>query len=167
MAFTQPVERKEKQTGNRMRRMRAELSTIDRRPMEDMARRRRLEKDPEAWLKFYLATAFPLPWGKVHTDMIQAAVRAIRTGAGMAVAAPRGTGKTSVLWGIALWALLSGLCRFPVIAGFAHNSARRMLRKWISSLAENERLIADYPEVTQPFQISTHANRLRCLSWRV
>jgi len=71
-----------------------------------------------------------------------------------------------VLWGLALWAILSGACRFSVVAGFAHNAARRMLRKWLSTLAENARIAADYPAATQPFELSTHANRLRSLNWK-
>ena len=138
---------------------------IVRRPIADPERRRRLEANPRAWLRWYLAAAFPLPWGPVHRDMIRAAVRAIRTGAGMAVAAPRGTGKSTVLWGVALWALLSGACRFPVVAGWSHAAARRALRKWLQALADNERIRADYPEACQPFEIATHANRLKALAW--
>jgi hypothetical protein len=149
----------------RQRARRKASSTIERRPVEDMARRERFERDPAAWLQWYLSAAFPLPFGKVHKDMIRAAVRAIKTGAGMAVAAPRGTGKTSVLWGVALWAILSGQSRFPVVAGWSHQAARRMLRKWIDALAENARLHADYPDACAPFQLSTHANRLKGCGW--
>jgi hypothetical protein len=138
---------------------------IERRKCADPARRARLERDPDGWLKWYCAAAFPLPFGDVHKRIIDAAVRAIRTGAGMACAAPRGTGKTSVLWGVALWAILSGACRFPVVAGWSHGAARRMLKKWLSALADNARLQADYPEVTGPFESSTHSNRLRGVGW--
>lgn len=166
MAFTAPMERKAKKTSSdRARRHRQRMAAIQRRPVADMARRRRLERDPAKWLKYYLGSAFPLPWGRVHTDMIQAAVRAIRTGAGMATAAPRGTGKSSVLWGVALWAILSGACRFPVVAGWAHSAARRMLRKWLSALSDNERIAADYPAAVQPFQVAIHSNRLKALTW--
>lgn len=151
---------------NELRRKRRKASSLlERRPVANLSRRKRLERDPAAWLRWYLAAAFPLPFGKVHKDIIGAAVRAIATGAGMAVAAPRGTGKTSVLFGVALWALLSGQCRFPVVAGWSHQAARRMLRKWIAALAENERLQADYPDACAPFELSTHANRLKGCGW--
>ncbi|HMP71779.1 MAG TPA: phage terminase large subunit family protein [Kiritimatiellia bacterium] len=155
-----------KEHANTLRRARrAAASLVERRPVADPKRRKRLERDPAAWLRWYLSAAFPLPFGAVHKDMIGAAVRAIRTGAGMAVAAPRGTGKTSVLWGVAMWALLSGQCRFPVIAGWSHQAARRMLRKWVEAVAGNERLLADYPDGCAPFQLSTHANRLKGCGW--
>ena len=138
---------------------------IERREPESLSRRRRLEKDPAAWLRFYLAATYPLPFGDVHHDMIGAAVRAIRDGQGMAVAAPRGTGKSSVLWGAALWGILSGACRFPVVAAFSHGAARRMLRRWLSALADNERIRADYPETCGPFVETVHPVRLRMLHW--
>ena len=147
------------------RKRRAAASMIQRRTCADPERRARLEADPPAWLRHYLSAAFPLPFGQVHEDMISAAVRAIRTGAGMACAAPRGTGKSTVLWGVALWALLSGACRFPVVAGWSHTAAKRMLRKWIGTLSENATLSADYPEAVAPFAESTHANRLRHMAW--
>ncbi len=166
MAFTAPTERKAKTSSDRARKHRANLAAIERRPVANVARRARLGKNPAAWLKFYLSAAFPLPWGKVHLDMIEAAVRAIRTGAGMAVAAPRGSGKSSCLWGVALWALLSGACRFPVVCGWSHSAARRMLRKWLSTLADNPRIAADYPDAVQPFEVAIHSNRLKALTWR-
>lgn len=140
-------------------------ATITRRPIENLSRRRRLEKEPAKWLRWYCVHAFPLAWGQVHLDIISAAVRAVKTGAGMAVAAPRGTGKSTVLWGVALWALLSGAARFPVVCGWSHGAARRALRKWLQALAENDRIRADYPEFTQPFEVSQHSNRLKGMTW--
>jgi hypothetical protein len=138
---------------------------LDRSKPENRSRRRRLENDPAAWLQFYLGATFSLPFGDVHLRMIEAAVRAIRTGAGMCVAAPRGTGKSSVLWGIALWAILSGACRFPVVTAWAHGAARRMLRRWLAALADNPKIRADYPEACAPFEQTTHPVRLRMLRW--
>ncbi len=144
---------------------RAAGRVIERRKPESLSRRRRLENDPAAWLRFYLAATFPLPFGDVHFQMIEAACRSIRTGGDMAVAAPRGTGKSSVLWGVALWAILSSACRFPVVAAWAHGAARRMLRRWLGALADNERIRADYPEACAPFEQTTHPVRLRLLRW--
>ena len=154
-----------KRANETRRNRRAAASLIERRKCANPERRARLEAAPAEWLQWYLAAAFPLPFGDVHLRMIDAAARAIETGAGMACAAPRGTGKSTVLWGVALWALLSGRCRFPIVAGWAHAAARRMLKKWIAALSENKRLADDYPEATQPFEESTHANRLKHTAW--
>lgn len=147
------------------RKRRAAASMIERRKCANRRRRARLEAAPADWLRYYLHAAFPLPFGEVHLRMIDAAARAVETGSGMACAAPRGTGKSTVLSGIALWAVLSGRCRFPIVAGWAHAAARRMLRKWVATLAENPRIQADYPEATGPFEESTHANRLKHIVW--
>lgn len=165
MAFTRPTVRRDEAASRRKRRFIDKHAKIIRRPVANPASRARLERRPEAWLRHYLKSAFPLPWGKVHIDMIRAAVRAIHTGAGMVVAAPRGTGKSTVLWGVALWAILSGACRFPVVAGWSHAAARRALRKWLSTLASNAELAADYPGAAQPFEVATHSNRLKSLAW--
>ena len=132
------------------RKRRAAACMIERRKCANRRRRAKLEAAPADWLRYYLHAAFPLPFGDVHLRMIEAAARAVETGSGMACAAPRGTGKSTVLSGIALWAVLSGRCRFPIVAGWAHAAARRMLRKWVSTLAENPRVQADYPEATGP-----------------
>jgi hypothetical protein len=150
----------------RKRERRATANSIELRPCEDPKRRARLEADPAKWLQRYLSAAFPLAFGAVHSDMIGAARRAVETGSGMACAAPRGSGKTTVLQGLSLWAVLSGRCRFPVVAGFSHTAAKRLLRGWLRTLAENERLAADYPEFCQPFEVSTHANRLKGMTWQ-
>jgi hypothetical protein len=139
--------------------------TIERRKCADPARRKRLERNVAAWLQHYLAASFPLPFGDVHKEIIRAAVQAVKTGAGMAVAAPRGTGKTTILEGVALWAVLSGNARFPVVGGWTHGSAKKALRKWIRSLSENAAIADDYPEFTQPFELSTHSNKLRSMQW--
>ncbi len=158
-------ENTESNANDRRRDKRRAFGAIVPRECADPVRRKRLEQNPAEWLKHYLGTAYPLAWGQVHLDMIDAAVRAIRTGAGMAVAAPRGTGKSSVLWGVALWSILSGACRFPVVAGWSHQAAKRALRKWLSTLAECTAIQADYPKMTQPFEASTHSNRLRGMAW--
>ena len=168
MAFTKSKDRPARRLSRteRKRIEKAALATIERPPVDDPARRAELEADPARWLMHYLGEVFPLPFGEVHRQIIAAAVRTIREGSGLAVAAPRGTGKSSILWGVALWAVLSGACRFPVVAGWSHSAARRMLRKWIAALATNTRLAADYPETCVPFTLSTHSNRLRGLKWK-
>jgi hypothetical protein len=41
-----------------------------------------------------------------------------------------------------------------------------MLRRWLSALADNPRLAADYPVETAPFRETTHPVRLRLLRWK-
>lgn len=150
----------------RMNAMRARKRGLERRACADPVRRRRLERDPAAWLRWYMPTAFPMPWSKGHRAMIAGALDAARAGAGVAVAAPRGEGKTAVMRGMALYLVASGKVRFPVMAGWTHRSASEAFRVWLRMLHQSERFCADYPEKTQPFEESTHTARLKGLTWR-
>ena len=126
-------------------------------------RRKRLEADCAAWLRWFLPKSFFLPFGPVHLDVIAAALRAIRSGTPITVAAPRGFGKTRVLWGVALYAVLTGLARFPVVIGWKQNAGLQLLDQWLEELAGNDRLAAAYPCQCDPFRESTASNRLRGL----
>ena len=141
-------------------------NTLTRQPPKDPKRKAAYEADPLAWLAYYLAPVYPLAWGSTHREMVAAAVRAIRTGHGMTVAAPRGEGKSSVLWGVGLWAIASGACRFPVVAAYKQTASKRMLIRWLDALASNKRLQEDYGDLCEPFKKTTHAIRLRLLTWK-
>jgi len=128
---------------------------------EDEKRRARYERKPERWLRYYLEDRFPEPFGPVHKEIITACIRAMTSGTSITVAAPRGFGKTSVLWGMALYGVLSGLCRFPVVIGWKANAGLELLDQWLTALSDNERLRADYPCQCEPFEESTHSHRLK------
>ena len=128
---------------------------------EDAKRRARLEKDPAKWLRWYLEDRFPLPFGEVHLKMIQACIRAMVTGSSITIAAPRGFGKTAVEWGMALYGVLTGLCRFPVVIGWKATAGAELLDQWLTALSTNERLAADYPCQCAPFAESCQSTRLK------
>lgn len=128
---------------------------------EDPKRRARLEKQPAKWMAYYLDDRFPFPFGEVHIQIIAACIRAMTAGTGITVAAPRGFGKTSVLWGMALYGVMTGVCRFPVVIGWKANAGYELLDQWLDALSRNERLRADYPCQCGPFQESTHSQRLK------
>lgn len=128
---------------------------------EDAKRRARLEKDPAKWLRFYLEDRFPLPFGEVHLKMIQACIRAMVTGSSITIAAPRGFGKTAVEWGMALYGVLTGLCRFPVVIGWKATAGAELLDQWLNALSTNTRLAADYPCQCAPFAESCQSTRLK------
>lgn len=139
---------------------------IARRSCENPARRRRYEKDPAKWLRYYCGrTMFPYPFSAGHLAIITETISAARTGTGAAVAAPRGEGKTTVLRGVAVYLLALGLVRFPVLVGWKHRDAKAALKLWLRMLTESREFRADYPEFTQPFEHSVHATALRNLAW--
>lgn len=149
----------------RSRTHRAAMKQIDRRKPESVLRRNRLEADPAAWLQHYMPGAFSLDWSKGHHAMIDGAISASRSGMGVAVAAPRGEGKTTVLRGVCLYLMATKVCRFPLMAGWTHKSAKAGFKLWLNALHLSPELHADYPELTQPFEESIHNGRLKTLEW--
>jgi hypothetical protein len=138
---------------------------IERRAVEDPGRRSRLEKTPSLWLRHYMPAAFNLEWSVGHRAMIDGAIKAAKTGTGVAVAAPRGEGKTTVLRGICLYLVATGQARFPVMAGWTHRAATESFRIWLRMLHSSPEFAADYPELCQPFEESTHSARIKGLLW--
>lgn len=149
----------------RAAKFKAKGRAIERRVPEDAVRRRRLERDCAAWLRHYMPAAFTLPFGRSHREMIAGAVRAARAGTGVAVAAPRGEGKTTILRGVCLYLVATGAARFPLMAGWTHKSATEGFRVWLRMLHVSPEFQADYPEITQPFEESTHSARIKNLTW--
>ena len=110
-----------------------------------------LEADPAAWLLAYLPQTYSRPFEAPHREIIARAVEAIATGGRYCVAAPRGLGKTSLLWGVTLWAVLTGRSAFPVVVAWSERAAKRALAFWRNALAYAERLVRDYWSVCGPF----------------
>ena len=147
-----------------VREARAKGNTIFRRPPEDAARRKRLEKDPEKWLKWYFPNIFNLPFADGHRAIISALISSDATGKDMVVAAPRGEGKTNILRHMAIYLVFTGRSKFPVVGGWQNRAASEAFSTWCIAIT-SERLVADYPEFCDPFAESTHANRLPRLHW--
>lgn len=152
-------------TAEKKRAERKRERALVRRACEDPARRSRLERDPAGWLIHYMPGSFPLPFSKGHREMIAGAIRAAKTGTGVAVAAPRGEGKTTILRGVSIYLVATRQVRFPVVAGWTHKAATEAFRLWLRMLHGSAELRADYPELTQPFEESTHAARLKAMTW--
>jgi len=149
-----------------MARTRTADRALTRRQPADQKRRKRLERDPAKWLRFYMRSAFPIAFSAGHKAIIDGVIKAAKTGTGVAVAAPRGEGKTTVLRGMALYLTATRVCRFPVVAGWTHRSAAEAFRVWLRMLHNSPEFAADYPEMTQPFEESTSPIRLRTLHWK-
>ena len=129
----------------------------------DFKRRKRLEKDPAKWLRYYLGERFPVLFGGIHIELINACLRSIVNGTGVTAACPRGFGKTSIEWGVALYCVLTGECRFPVVIGWKNSAGVELLDQWLTQLSTNERLLEDYPCQCAPFAMSTQSTRLKGL----
>jgi len=118
---------------------------------EDASRRTRLEKSASAWLRYYMPQTYTRPFDDPQNAIIEGAVKAQAERCRYVVAAERGIGKSSILWGLVLMFALTGRERFPVCIMWSGQSASRALRFWRMALAFNSRLLADYPEYCMPY----------------
>ena len=170
MAYVVSTERRETRPRSRAEnkaKANLEHSTVDRIECDNTKRRKRLERDPAKWLKHYLAEAYPRPFDKPHIAIINGAITASETGGRFCVAAPRGIGKSTVLWGVVLMLALSGRQPFPVCVPWAAAALKRAFRFWKTALCFNEVIYADYPEICAPFRHSRGSSqRLAHTIWR-
>lgn len=144
----------------------ARHSAVDRRECADPKRRKRLEKNPVEWLRYYLDQAFYRPFEKPHLEIIEGAMNAHRTHGRFGVAAERGIGKSVVLWGCILYLKLSDQQPFPVCVPWADPQLKRAFRFWKTALCFNKRLADDYPEYCDPFRHSRGvAQRVMTTTW--
>ena len=121
---------------------------------EQARRRKKLEGDTQKWLQHYFPGIYRQPFGDVHREIIDASEYTIKTGGRCVVAAPRGTGKSYVVDGVALKAVLTGKVRFPVVIPWDSKSLRKALSFWKKALCFNEHLAELYPEYCTPFRLS-------------
>jgi hypothetical protein len=138
--------------------------TLIRAVCADAKRRADLEAQPEKWLQYYFPGLFYLPFADSHRDIIKAVVDSSDNAMNVVVAAPRGEGKTAILRAMALFLLVTGRCRFPVLGGWTGKAAKIGWRQWKIWLT-SKRFAEDYPEFAQPFVESTNATRLGSLVW--
>ena len=127
------------------------------------ARRKRLEKDDAKWLRYYFAGIYRRPFGTVHLEIIKEARYAITSGGNVCVAAPRGTGKSFVLDGVALKAVLCEEVRFPVVMPWDSKALKKTLGFWKKALCFNPKLAEDYPEWCYPF-VHCKGSAQKCLT---
>lgn len=140
-------------------------NAVERREPQDKARRARLEKHPDQWLRWYFPNVFTLPFSDGHRAIIKAVVEMNATGKDPVVAGPRGEGKTNILRYLSIYLVFTRRARFSVVGAWQNRSALEAFSTWCIAIT-SERLVADYPEFCAPFADSTHASRLQRLHWK-
>jgi hypothetical protein len=114
-------------------------------------RRLRCRDDPEAFYRTYFAPVFSLPFGDYHIDLIEAIETAIHRGGKVAIAVPRGGGKTALCRCAILRATLYGWRRFVFLIGSKENNAKQSCKFLKVQLSNNKLLRQDFPEVCEGF----------------
>jgi hypothetical protein len=118
--------------------------------VQDRARRDRAFSSLHYFLSHYFPRTFTLPWCHDHEVLIEKLQAAIERGGRIAVAMPRGQGKSSIIERSAIWAIATNRRKFIGIVAANEKLAERSLSKIKIELERNPLLAADFPKLTYP-----------------
>jgi len=118
----------------------------------NQARRDSCENDLRKYCETYHASAFDKAWGDDQLLVIQKLEQVVLRGGQIALAMPRGSGKTTLAVKASEWALLYGHRRWVALVGATSPKAIRLLRGIRTSLRFNDLLLEDFPEVCFPLR---------------
>jgi len=122
-------------------------------PLPDVAdpeRREACRLSFRAFCETYFGSVFTLEWSADHLYVIEQIEQTVLTGQNIAIAMPRGSGKTSLCTVAVLWAALYAHARFIVLIAANKDKAVRLVTNimtWIETMPD---LTADFPEVCYP-----------------
>lgn len=136
-----------------MRRYRAASIDIDSIPEpKNNSRREECKYDLRKFCETYRPEVFNLGWSDDHLRVISAMEEISITGGLMALAMPRGSGKTSLSVTAGLWAILYGHRRWVCLVGATGGKAEALLKSIKTELRFNPLLFEDFPEVCYPIR---------------
>jgi len=122
----------------------------------DRERRARLEQDDVAWLRWYfgegcgLDDPFTYEFTADQLEMLNAISHAIQYGGDQALAASRSDGKTTLAERRVLKTSLTGEVNYSVLFAASGQMAENSIDTLRNTIADNDRLCDDYPEVCIP-----------------
>ena len=123
-----------------------------------------LEKDTAKWLRKIFPGIYRQPFGMVHHEIIAGADYVIDHGGRYEVIAPRGSGKSYVLSGCILKAIVQRRKRFPVLIPWAAAGLKKALSFWKKALCFNQEFARLYPEWCFPF-VASRGTSQRCATY--
>lgn len=130
-------------------------------PIQNVRRRIACERDPVLWLKTYLPEVFFADFSESQERFVRICWETIRNNGSKAIEAYRGFGKTSILSGLMLRGLMSGMFRHALYIVAEGGRMTKQASNWFSKAlyeeydkpaAECKPLVADYPEICYPIQ---------------
>ena len=130
-------------------------------PVTDPALRQSVTDSLRAFLVTVMPTVFYLDLSDDHETLIAKTEAVILRGGRIVVAMPRGSGKTSILFGAVLWATLCGHRRFSMLITADDTKFRKLLADMRTLLETNDTLLQLFPEVVHPIR-SLERITLRC-----
>lgn len=136
----------------RSRKLSAAARDVDVRTCADPQRRESCRLNFRLFCETYFKTVFPLAWSDDHLKALWKIERAVLQGALFALAMPRGSGKTSMVFVAAIWANVYGHQQFTCIIGATEPKAEGILLNIKKSLQFNDLLASDFPEICDPIR---------------
>lgn len=121
-------------------------------PVADPIGKGEAGRNLRVFLERYFPDSFPLAWSEDHLRLIAKIEQVVVWGGLLALALPRGSGKTTCCERAAIWAAANGLRSYVVLIGADQGAAVQNLESIKSELETNDRLAADYPEVCHPIR---------------
>jgi hypothetical protein len=106
----------------------------------------------EFYCKTYKPKIFDLPFSADHRKVIAALETTILHGGQIAVAMPRGSGKTSLCEAAAEWAILRGTRKFVLLVCATAQHAATSLQALAQTFSRNDELAADFPATCYPLR---------------
>lgn len=134
-------------------------------PVTNPARRQRADQDFRYFCEAYFPDVFYYPWSPDHLRVIRKMERVAMRGETLAVAMPRGSGKSALCKVLVIWGILTGRHPFVVLVAATQPKARKLLADIKTHMASNPRLLADYPEAIYPI-VRLDGETRRCAGQR-
>lgn len=119
-------------------------------PPANPERRAACERNFRLFCESYFPHTFSLAWSRDHLRVIAKIEAAALAGELLAIAMPRGSGKTSLCEIACVWATIYGHHAFTALIGSDEGHARNMLESIKSELENNDLLHEDFSETTGP-----------------
>lgn len=135
-------------------------------PVPAVADKRRRAAAVKLFRKFcevYFPNRFKLKWSPDHLEVLADLQRIVTSAGVLAVAMPRGSGKTSLAEAAVLWAVLCRGHRYVMLIAATKQKAKDLLQSIRTELESNELLLADFPEVCYPVSRLEGINQRRLL----
>lgn len=113
----------------------------------------------------YFSQQFYLAWSDDHLRVIEKIERVVVNHETIAIAMPRGSGKTTLCEAAVIWAILTGRHQFVFLISSTQQDALSLLTNIKHHLEHNDLLLDDYPEAIHPIRSMDGESR-KCLGQR-
>lgn len=121
-------------------------------PVKNQQLRADCERDFKKFCEEYFPLSFPLKWSIDHLKAIEKIEKAVLEGGQLALAMPRGSGKTTLTIIACIWALLYAHRRYVALIAATESGVVDMMDSIKLELESNHKLGADFPEICYPIQ---------------